>query len=255
MKKIIIVSFPDKYVEKLISIVENNTDRTEVKKMYTYFQFFHSYKEGDADLIILDSFSNDTEMIKTGEKIKGLDPNVRIIGMAGGHNTSLKEEFISSVSDSGFILKNADNDTKIAKLIHSEPGSVNGEDKDLKQKGKTVLVVDDFENTLNVIKYTLEQAGFKVLTANNGQDALKMFKQNISPDIIVTDLNMPNMNGFELIENIRTIPGTDGIPIFILTTEFNFDKKLKARELNVSGWIQKPYSSDEFIRVISKVLD
>ena len=106
----------------------------------------------------------------------------------------------------------------------------------------------------NAFYSTLEKADFNVITANSGQEALKLFNQNIEPDIIITDLNMPNMDGFELIQNIKNIKNVDNIPIFLLTTEFNFKKKLKAKELNVTGWIQKPYNSKDFIRIITGAL-
>lgn len=255
MKKIIIVGFPDKFVQKLTTTLQDKTKSEDISKMYTNFQFFHAYKKGNADIIFLDSFSKSTEMLNAGKKIREIDSDVIIIGMDNTKDLKLKEEFLSEVSNSEFIFKNEDNDAFILSLFNSNIEENKIGDSYKKQTGKTVLVVDDFENTLNVIKYTLEDSGFKVITSNNGQDALKLLKQNIKPNIIITDLNMPKMDGFELIENIRKISSLDGIPIFILTTEFNFKKKLKARELNITGWIQKPYNSNDFIRIISNVLE
>ncbi len=255
MKKIIIVSFPDQFIQKLTSLVQKHFGRIEISKMYTYFQLFNSFKKGNTDVIFLDSFSKASEMIEAGKKIRSLDPKVIIIGMTNSQDLSLKEQFLTEVSNSEFIVKNEDDVTTIINRIQSKSTEPEAKDSYIKQTSKTVLVVDDFENTLHVIKHTLEQSGFKVLSANNGLEALKLLKQNIKPNIIVTDLNMPNMNGFELIENIRKMPNLDGIPIFILTTEFNFSKKLQARKLNITGWIQKPYKSDDFIRIISNVLE
>ena len=118
------------------------------------------------------------------------------------------------------VFKTQDNKETITNILDSNLDNYQGKSEPANLEGKTVLVVDDFENTLNVIKFTLEQANFQVLTAKSGQEALKLFQQDIQPDIIISDLNMPNMNGFELIENIRKIRDIEGIPTFILTTEY-----------------------------------
>lgn len=255
MKKITVIGFPDKYIQELTAYVEEVSKSKEISKMYTYFQFFHNYEKGNADIVFLDSFSKIPEMIETGKQIRELDPKVIIVGIINTKNDKVKEEFISEIPNSQLIFKSNDNKEFIKNLIIPGSGEIKQEKNYIKQTGKTVMVVDDFENTLNVIKFTLEQSGFKVITASSGQDALKLFKQKIKPNIIITDLNMPNMNGFELIENIRKNSDLDGIPVFILTTEFNFNKKLKAKELNVTGWIQKPYNSQDFIRIITNVLE
>jgi len=255
MKKIMLVGFPDLYILKLTNFLQNNPSCERISKVYTSFQFFREYKEGSVDIIFLDAFSHDSEIVAIGKKIRELDANVFIVGMSNNSNFVIQEQFKKEISNSEYLFKTKDNQELIEKLLKGGSDEISEKQTFVAKDVKTILVVDDFANTLNVIKFTLEKAAFKVVTANSGQEALKLFSQGIQPDIIITDLNMPNMDGFELIKNIRQAYNVEGVPIFLLTTEFNFAKKLKAKELNVSGWIQKPYNSSDFIKIISKALE
>ena len=124
----------------------------------------------------------------------------------------------------------------------------------IEASNKTILVVDDFENTLNIIEYTLKKSGFKVVSALSGKIALQEIDKGLTPDLIITDLNMPYMDGFELIEELHKYEKLKDVPIFILTTEFSLAKKIKAKELKITGWIQKPYKIVDFINTVTKAL-
>ena len=255
MKKVIIIGFPDVYILKLTNFLQKHSACEEVSKVYTSFQFFRDYKKGNADIIFLDSFSRDSEITGAGKKIRELDSDVFIIGMSNNSNVLIKEQFKNDITKAEYIFKTKNNDELVKKILESKSENIEAKPASVKHTSKTILVVDDFANTLNVIKYTLEKSNFKVITANSGQEALKLFDNDMKPDIIITDLNMPKMDGFELIENMRKNYDVEGIPIFLLTTEFNFKKKLRAKELNITGWIQKPYNSNEFIQIITKALE
>jgi two-component system chemotaxis response regulator CheY len=96
--------------------------------------------------------------------------------------------------------------------------------------------------------------GFEVETANNGQAALEKLKAGCKPNLIVTDINMPVMGGLELIGKVRAIPGFKFIPILTLTTESDTAKRDEGKRAGATGWIVKPVSGDDLIRVIKKVL-
>jgi len=104
-----------------------------------------------------------------------------------------------------------------------------------------------------VVSYTLRQAGYEVVTAVDGVDALEKVKEERFP-LVVTDLYMPQMNGLELIREIRKREEYKGVPILFLTTESQLDKKKEAKTAGATGWIVKPFQPDKLIKVVKKVL-
>ena len=118
---------------------------------------------------------------------------------------------------------------------------------------KTILVVDDFENTRWVIEFTLKKAGFDVLKAENGKEALKFFDGR-KIDLVISDYNMPIMDGVELVKAVRKIAEYEFIPILMLTTETNEKKKQMAKDAQITGWVQKPFKMEKFMVIIKKSL-
>ncbi len=118
---------------------------------------------------------------------------------------------------------------------------------------KTILIVDDFKNTRFATRFTLEREGFQIFEAADGLEALSLFDGR-TIDLVVTDLNMPNMDGIKLCEEIRKLEAYKYIPIILLTTETNPTRKDDARIAGVTGWIQKPFVMDKFIAFIKKAL-
>ena len=118
---------------------------------------------------------------------------------------------------------------------------------------KTILIVDDSESIREVVSFTLENAGYNIIVADDGQNALKHFDgQTI--DLLLTDLHMPNMNGIELIREVRKIDDYTRIPILFLTTESQRDKKMEAKEAGATGWIIKPFVPAKLLAAINKVM-
>ena len=117
-----------------------------------------------------------------------------------------------------------------------------------------VLVVDDSVTMVMSLKTTLTMNGFEVEIASNGQAALDKLNSGIKPNLIVTDINMPVMGGLEMIGKVRAIPGFKFIPILTLTTESDNTKRDEGKRAGATGWIVKPVSGDDLIKVIKKVL-
>lgn len=117
---------------------------------------------------------------------------------------------------------------------------------------KTVLIVDDSATMLLSLKTSLEMHGFKVEQASNGKQALDKVKSGVKPDLIITDINMPEIDGLEFIRNVRPI--LRFTPILILTTESEQTKREQAKKLGATGWLVKPVSGTDLINVIKKVL-
>lgn len=117
---------------------------------------------------------------------------------------------------------------------------------------KTVLAVDDSKTMREMVSFTLKDAGFNVLEAEDGRAALTVLEQTLI-DVIITDLNMPNMDGIELIKAVRANVKHKFAPILMLTTESDPTKKQSGREAGATGWIVKPFSPDKLVEVVRKV--
>lgn len=117
---------------------------------------------------------------------------------------------------------------------------------------KTVLAVDDSKTMRDMVSFTLKGAGFDVTLAEDGKEALDLSKGMV-PDLVITDVNMPNMNGIELVNALRQDARYRSIPILILTTESDTDLKTKGREAGATGWIVKPFVPDKLLKVVQKV--
>lgn len=118
---------------------------------------------------------------------------------------------------------------------------------------KCILVVDDSETVRQVLQMTLGNAGFDVLEAVDGIDALDKLSMS-QVDMLITDLNMPNMDGLELIKKVRQEGTHRFTPIVMLTTESSEEKKLAGREAGASGWIVKPFKPEQLLKVVKMVL-
>lgn len=119
---------------------------------------------------------------------------------------------------------------------------------------RTILTVDDSTTVRQMVSFTLKSAGYEVLEAKDGQDALTKLNQPISLSIVVTDLNMPVMDGIELIQQLRVHPTYKYVPIVVLTTESEPGKKQAARSAGATAWIVKPFRPEQLVSVIQKVL-
>ncbi|MCW1427773.1 response regulator [Novosphingobium sp. JCM 18896] len=117
----------------------------------------------------------------------------------------------------------------------------------------SILAVDDSASLRMAIKIALTGAGYKVTEASDGQDGLaKAGAERF--DLILTDLNMPNMDGLSMIREIRKGSVQTGVPILFLTTESDDGVKAEAKAAGATGWLVKPFVPDQLLRVVSKVL-
>jgi two-component system chemotaxis response regulator CheY len=117
---------------------------------------------------------------------------------------------------------------------------------------KTIFVIDDSAVMTASVKQTLEMAGYKVETARDGLEAFNRIKTGFKPDLIITDINMPNMNGIDFIKNARTI--LRFTPILALTTESQAAKRDEAKKHGATGWLVKPVAGPDLIKVVKQVL-
>jgi len=119
--------------------------------------------------------------------------------------------------------------------------------------GKRIMTVDDSASIRQMVGFTLRNAGYEVLESEDGQEALSVL-ENETVDMLITDLNMPNLDGIGLIKKVREREETKFIPIIMLTTESQDDKKMQGKAAGATGWIVKPFRPDQLINVVAKVL-
>ena len=119
--------------------------------------------------------------------------------------------------------------------------------------GKLIMTADDSASVRQMVSFTLKQNGYDVLEAVDGQDALnKLAAQKV--DMLITDLNMPNMDGIGLIKGVRGSALNKFIPIIMLTTESQDSRKAEGKAAGATGWIVKPFKPEQLVAVIKKVL-
>ncbi|ARO31657.1 MULTISPECIES: response regulator [Rhizobium] len=116
-----------------------------------------------------------------------------------------------------------------------------------------ILTVDDSASIRLTTKVTLTNAGYSVTEAVNGAEGLIAAKGS-SFDLIVTDLNMPVMDGLTMIEELRKLPAQAGVPIIFLTTESDADLKARAKAAGATGWLTKPFDPENLVKIVKKVL-
>jgi len=118
---------------------------------------------------------------------------------------------------------------------------------------KVILTVDDSRTIRQMLKLALGDAGHTVIQAEDGVDGVEALQKADNVDVIITDINMPRMDGFGLIDQVRRDPRNRAIPILVLTTESDAAKKQRAREAGATGWIVKPFDAGKLIAAIRRV--
>jgi two-component system chemotaxis response regulator CheY len=119
---------------------------------------------------------------------------------------------------------------------------------------KTIFLIDDSGVTLMSLRDNLNRSGFKVEMADSGASAIQKLTAGLKPDLIITDINMPNMNGIEVIRKVRALPNFRFVPILTLTTETSQDKREEGRQAGATGWLVKPIKIVDLVKVIKQIL-
>jgi len=117
-----------------------------------------------------------------------------------------------------------------------------------------ILAVDDSAAMRQMVNVTLEAAGHEVLSASDGDEALELARHSTAVDLVITDVNMPRMDGITLCRELRQLPQYKGVPLLMLTTEASSEKKMTGKEAGATGWIVKPFNPERLLATIDKVL-
>jgi len=119
---------------------------------------------------------------------------------------------------------------------------------------KTIMIVDDSQTMLMSMEGMLSKAGLGVSKANNAEEALVILKGGSKPDMIITDLNMAAMNGIQLIREVRRLPGYQFMPIVMLTTESQQEKRNEAKSAGATGWMVKPVQPQSMLQIVKQLV-
>jgi two-component system, chemotaxis family, chemotaxis protein CheY len=119
--------------------------------------------------------------------------------------------------------------------------------------GKTVLIVDDSPSVRQVVKITLSNAGYSVIEAQDGADALSKLTGG-KVHLIITDVNMPNMDGISFIKEVKKLAAYKFTPIIMLTTEFSPEKKKQGQQAGAKAWVIKPFVPEQMLKVVATLI-
>jgi two-component system chemotaxis response regulator CheY len=118
---------------------------------------------------------------------------------------------------------------------------------------RLILTVDDSASMREMVRATLTSAGYQVVEAVDGQEALDYARENPC-DLVISDVNMPRMDGITLVHELRSLPHYRLTPLLLLTTESSQEKKLEGKRAGATGWIVKPFNPDQLLATMARVL-
>lgn len=119
--------------------------------------------------------------------------------------------------------------------------------------GKKILIVDDSKTIRQQVSFSLTKGGFEVVEAEDGKDGIAKLTSTQGISAIISDVNMPNMNGLEMLEEISKMPSVSSIPVLMLTTEGSTELIERAKKSGAKGWLVKPFKPDQLVAAITKI--
>jgi two-component system, chemotaxis family, chemotaxis protein CheY len=117
-----------------------------------------------------------------------------------------------------------------------------------------ILAVDDSPAMRQMVSVTLRSAGHEVVEASDGRDALDIARKQPAVDLVITDINMPNMDGITLVKELRQLAHYQGVPLLVLTTEASAQKKQEGKAAGATGWIVKPFNPERLLATVARVV-
>ena len=162
------------------------------------------------------------------------------------------EEYINAFQDLGIDCSERHSSDEAPQDVSADAVSDPPPQTEESPMSKRILTIDDSKTIRDMLMLTLAEAGFEVLQAVDGQDGLDVLDKE-QVDVVITDINMPRMDGYEVIRHLRNNSAHKSTPILVLTTESETDKKNLARVAGATGWMVKPFDPERLIATINKV--
>jgi two-component system chemotaxis response regulator CheY len=203
------------------------------------------------------SWPGDQEPVATGGVDQSMPGSEDDIGQSDGLTASASDLGPIGSSEADPLANGQNgNDNQVQAIADSETPSEQDafgqQQMDAPQMSKRILTIDDSKTMRDMLLLTLTDAGFEVLQGVDGQDGLNVLGDQ-RVDVVITDINMPKMDGYEVIRQLRQNPRHKSTPILVLTTESDTDKRSLARNAGATGWMVKPFDPEGLIAVINKV--
>lgn len=177
----------------------------------------------------------------------------------GEPQANSEQESVQQICEPEAAQPQAEADQSPSQEVQAQPAQspvdendFNHEQKDACDMAKRILTIDDSKTIRDMLMLTLSDAGFDVLQAVDGQDGLDVLGDD-RVDVIITDINMPRMDGYEVIRQLRKNSVHKSTPILVLTTESDVDKRNLARDAGATGWMVKPFDPERLIATVRKV--
>jgi two-component system chemotaxis response regulator CheY len=174
------------------------------------------------------------------------NPSVKIVGMpdqiySAIESLGLLSQFKGAIEPAG-TMPDLPAHSDVIVQQQPEPGEIM----------KRILTIDDSKTMRDMLMITLVDAGYDVLQAVDGEDGLDVLSRE-QVDLVITDINMPKMDGYEVIRRVRANPAYQKLPVLVLTTEGEVDKRAIAKEAGATGWMVKPFDPERLIQTVMKV--
>lgn len=248
--------------EQNVVMLPSNLDQAAAE---SFLELMRQHISGDAPLALdaseVESLTLPCTQIvlaalRTGESIKIRNPSAAFVASFEDFGLDWQAHLDhSQVSDE--VCEPQDLTGEVLDAPPAEAASdVDAETPPISEKvmSKRILTIDDSKTIRDMLMLTLAEAGFDVIQAVDGQDGLDVLaKEKSEVDVIITDINMPRMDGYEVIRNLRRDPTYKSKPILVLTTESDGDKKNLARDAGATGWMVKPFDPERLIATVRKV--
>ena len=171
---------------------------------------------------------------------------VKIVGMP--------EQIYSAIENLGLLsrFESALEQVNLMPDRSTQPDATIQQQPEQSEAMKRILTIDDSKTMRDMLMITLVDAGYDVLQAVDGEDGLDVLSRE-QVDLVITDINMPKMDGYEVIRRVRANPAYQKLPVLVLTTEGEVDKRAIAKEAGATGWMVKPFDPERLIQTVMKV--
>jgi len=258
-RTIVIVDDQPTYRYSLRNILEDAGDIEIIGEASDGTEFLALLKKITPEIVFMDIEMPRMNGIEATKQAMQMKPDIVIIGLSMYENQKYINELIDAGAK-GYLLKMADNFQifrQILKFPKSEIFYSSGIMYKVKQKStakKVIAIVDDFETTTYTVEFALKNNGYLVLKANNPLGILKYFDGR-QIDMLISDYQMPDMLGHELVQKIKTIPAYATMPVLMLSSEKDPQKQKLSRDAGAFGWVQKPYELKRFLKIIENTLN
>ncbi len=259
-RKIIIVDDQTSYrssLKNILSIIGNIKVIGEAANGVEYLKLIETMRP---DVTFMDIEMPKMDGITATKKALEKDSSLIIIGLSLYAN----EDYINKLVDAGargYLLKLSNNYSLFKSILNYPEANIFFSDrvKTIINKSttrkKTILIVDDFETNTIVVASALRTAGYNVLKAVSAQEAIRYVIDDEDIDLVVADFNMPNMNGAQMIKEIKKYKGYEKTPSLILSSDNDQKKKKEAKEAGALGWMRKPFQLAKFINIIDNIIN